>query len=423
MTDALGSPTDPWPAGPRPTSGLGKLRLAIIAPHPVQYHAPLYRSICRTGQFDAKVLYLDKLGLEGAYDRDFRVRIAWDTPLLDGYDHKFLKNYALNRLSGFGARINPGIYPALQQGRYQVVLIQGYASLSCWIALFSARRLGIRVVWRGEATERGVPTDPPAVRRAKDFLIGSFLRRCDAILYSCAGNLDFLRRYRIPERAFFFFPCAVDNDYFRSEFERLRPSIPKIRRELGIGEGDLVVLYCGRLTRRKRVMDALQALKSSGGRETTFVIMGDGPLREEALAFGREHGISVRHLGFVNQSKVSRYYAIADVFLLLSEYDPSPKALNEAMNFDLVPIVSERIGTCRNLVLDGETGFVVPPGEIKKIAEKIETLRADRRLRHRLARSARKRVALFSFAADTRALELACRYSLAKTGKRGQAIK
>lgn len=390
------------------------IRLAVIAPHPVQYHTPLYRSICRHPGLDAKVIYLDTLGLEGVYDAEFRTKIVWDTPLLDGHQHEFVKNYAANNHSGFLARINPGLFRALRKGRYDAVLIQGYSTLSNWIALVAARLLGRKVIWRGEVTDRP-GASAGIVRSVKDAVVATFFSQCDALMYTCAGNRQFLRRYMRSERRLFPFLCAVDNPHFRAEFTRHGPEIASIKRELDIPLGDLVVLYCGRLTHRKRIMDALEAVRIAGGHGLTFLIMGDGPLREEALSFGEEHGIRICHLGFVNQSKIGRYYTVADVFILLSEYDPSPKALNEAMNFDLVPIVSDRIGTSADLVQDGSTGFLVRLGDVETVAARIALLRAEPARRARMAKAAHERVAQFSFEANAGGLAAACQFALARS--------
>jgi len=388
------------------------IRLAILAMHPVQYHSPLYRSICGAPAFDGKVLYLDTVGLKGIYDKEFDTRIEWDVPLLEGHDHAFIANRAWNNKCGPFSRLNPGLPAALKRGAFDVILIQGYSIASFWIALFAARRLGIKVVWRGEVTLKPSDTARGFKQRARDALVQAFLRRCDALLYTCAGNKDFLVHQGFREDDLFPFICAVDNDHFRSELARYAAHATGIRHDLGIPDENVVVLFCGRLTPRKRPADALEAIRRAGAERISFVIMGDGPQREELLGFARANAIHTVHLGFVNQSEIGRYYSIADIFCLLSEYDPSPKALNEAMNFSLVPIVSETIGTSRDLILDGETGFRVGLGDVDAIASLIRRLRDEPATRAQIAEAAQAHVAQLSFAANVAGLEQACRYAL-----------
>lgn len=388
------------------------IKLAILAMHPVQYHAPLYRSICNAPAFDCKVIYLDNVGLKGIYEKEFGTKIEWDVPLLEGYDYEFVKNRAWNNESGVFSRINPSLPAVLKRGHFDAILIQGYSIISFWVALFAARRLGIKVIWRGEVTLKPSDTTRSMRTRVRNTLVRNFLKRCDALMYTCTGNKAFLVNFGFHEENLYPFLCAVDNDYFQAEFARYAPQTARIRRELGIPDENIVVLCCGRLTVRKRTFDVLEGLRKAGSRGCSFVIMGDGPQREQLLEFARSHGIHTIHLGFVNQSKISRYYTIADIFCLPSEYDPSPKALNEAMNFGLVPIVSETIGTSLDLVIDGDTGFRVALGDTDAIAAHIVQLRDDGVTRRRMAERARVHISSFSFAANVAGLEAASRAAL-----------
>lgn len=380
--------------------------------HPVQYHSPLYRSICSAPAFDAKIIYLDDVGLNGIYDKEFRAKVEWDIPLLDGHDYEFVPNRARNNKGGVFSRINPGLPAALKRGNFDAILIQGYSIVSFWIALFAARRLGIKVIWRGEVTLKPSHLSSGMRRLAREGLIKTFLMRCDSVLYTCAGNKDFLVEHGFGAESLFPFLCAVDNDRFRAEFARYAPTRAQIRQELGVPDENTVVLFCGRLTERKRPFDVLEAIRRAGSRGFSFVIIGDGPQREQLLGFACNHDIHTVHLGFVNQSAISRYYTIADVFCLLSEYDPSPKALNEAMNFSLVPIVSDTIGTSRDLVLHNDSGFRVALGDTIAVAAHLEQLRDNGEMRQRMAERALQHISQFSFAANVAGLEAACRAAL-----------
>lgn len=384
-----------------------KAKLAILALHPVQYHTPLYRCVNESDAIDAKVLYLDRGGLDGVYEPEFRTVIKWDVPLLEGHDYEFVRNLARNSQGGFFSRVNPGLASVLKRGAFDAIMIQGYSLATCWIALFSARRLGIKVIWRGEVTLRDGEDSGGLRNRFRGALIRAFLKRCDALMYTCAGNKRFLMRYAPQAKILYPCVCAVDNDYFRREHLKYLPEIRDIRAELGIPQGNVVILFCGRLTARKRPLDVALAVRKAGGAGITVVVVGDGPLREEMLAIFAEYGIHVVHVGFVNQSQISRYYTIADIFCLPSENDNSPKALNEAMNFDLVPIVSDKIGTCDDLILDGETGFRFALGDTDEIAACITKLQTDSELRRRMAERAREHVAKFTYRANVAGIESA----------------
>src|SRR5216684_2228301 len=66
------------------------IRLAIIVSHPIQYFAPWFRELDRVPDIDLKVFFCCDWGLKEYVDPGFRTKMAWDIPLLEGYDHEFL---------------------------------------------------------------------------------------------------------------------------------------------------------------------------------------------------------------------------------------------------------------------------------------------------------------------------------------------
>ena len=81
---------------------------------------------------------------------------------------------------------------------------------------------------------------------------------------------------------------------------------------------------------------------------------------------------------FVNQDVISQYYTVADLTVILSDYDPSPKAMNEAMNFQLPIIVTNVVGTSNDLVHPNINGFVIKVGDIESLSLKIDYLNKNR---------------------------------------------
>ena len=71
-------------------------------------------------------------------------------------------------------------------------------------------------------------------------------------------------------------------------------------------------------------------------------------------------------------------YSIANVAVVISEYDPSPKAMNEAMNFSLPIIVTNEVGTSSDLVKDGENGYIINLGDIEELTKKLCLLANDK---------------------------------------------
>src|SRR3954470_14829536 len=99
-----------------------RIRLAVFASHPIQYQAPLWRRLAANPRIDLLVHYFSDMSVRGAVDPGFEVPVAWDQPLLEGYEHIFLSRHAdLNR----PLRVTVRDLPAYLLN-FDAVMINGY---------------------------------------------------------------------------------------------------------------------------------------------------------------------------------------------------------------------------------------------------------------------------------------------------------
>jgi glycosyltransferase involved in cell wall biosynthesis len=379
-------------------------RLCLIAPHVVQYHAPLYQELSRWKELDLTVVYLDTMGAGGFNDPELGY-IKWSGLLLDGYAHKFLGNWSVNPVAGFFSRVNPALLREVMSARYDAILITGYATFSYLLALIVARLSGKKIIWRGESTLREVNSGTP-FSWMKSLYIKFFLGRCDVLLYSCIGNKRFLEHHGGTLEKLYFFPCSVDNEYFQKKNAEIGPKDKvDIRRNLHLTEEDFVIVFCARIYERKRPMDLLRAVgRIENSHQAVVLFVGDGPAKFEAEKFARDQGIRTRFLGFKGQEDLPEFYAIADVLVMNSDYDPSPKVVNEVMNFSKPVIVTNVLGTAGDLVVDGENGFIVEVGDSRGLADKLECLIVDRPRGQKMGVSAFRQVSKWTFRACAESL-------------------
>lgn len=161
------------------------------------------------------------------------------------------------------------------------------------------------------------------------------------------------------------------------------------RRRLGIGADAFVAGWAGRLTQIKRPLDLVRVATTVAG--TTLVLAGDGELRPDVERLAAELGVGgrVHLLGYVD--RVAELYASFDAFLLTSANEGTPVVAIEALAAG-VPVVATDAGGTRTVVDDGETGFVVPVGDVASLAARLERLRDEPGLRDRFAAAGRRRM-------------------------------
>jgi glycosyltransferase involved in cell wall biosynthesis len=165
-----------------------------------------------------------------------------------------------------------------------------------------------------------------------------------------------------------------------------------LRRDLGIDADAFLVAWLGRMTEIKRVDDLLRAFADLHARKESaeLLVAGDGPLRGRLEELAAELGIADRthFIGF--REDVGSVYAAADAVALTSANEGTPVSVIEAQAAG-VPVVSTDVGGVRDVVRDGISGFVVPPGDLAALAHRLESLGDDRELRSRLGSAGRER--------------------------------
>lgn len=157
----------------------------------------------------------------------------------------------------------------------------------------------------------------------------------------------------------------------------------KLRKELGIAEDVPIVLSIGRLTRQKDPFTFFRAAPQVlfAHPNTHFVWIGHGELESEVRAYIQRMGISASCSILGWRTDVSELLSGADVFVLPSLYESFGYVTCEAMACGL-PVVATRVSGTKDIVVEGETGFLVPPGDAEKFSERITELLShkDKRL-------------------------------------------
>ena len=180
------------------------------------------------------------------------------------------------------------------------------------------------------------------------------------------------------------------------------PSGVDVPHDVGAEDDPPFVLYAGRLSPEKGVLELVQAANG-----IPLVVVGDGPLRDQVPGAR----------GFVPHDELLRLYERAAVVAVPSYREGFGVVCAEAMAHAR-PVVASSVGGLLDLVADGETGIHVPPGDVRALRDALQRLLADRELRRRLGEAGRERVReRFSWDAVTDATIAAYTAALARSVK------
>lgn len=388
--------------------------ILIFALHPITYQLPIFKklnSIIRERKldFNMHVYFGDNLTMKEIYNDEFLSNITPITEVdLKGFNYKFLWNFGNANSTGFFSRLNPHlIYELFCLKPGSIVLIHGYNSASSLITLITSKLLGMKVLWRGEVTlkdKQPISFTEKLVALAKYYFVKIFLKFSDVVFFSCMGNYNFLKHHKVPENKLKFFPCAVDNELYLNYKIKNKLNRSNIRYDLGISPSNIVFLFVGRLTKRKNPLDIVSAAAKINNKNILCLFVGDGPELKNLEDLSSELSVRSIFVGYCKPTEIMNYYIAADCFVIPSEYDPSPKVVNEAMNFELPVVCSKSIGTAGDLVVDSKNGYIFAVGDITQLAEKMDLIASDAALRCKLGLEASKTVADWSIQHDCEAI-------------------
>ena len=191
-----------------------------------------------------------------------------------------------------------------------------------------------------------------------------------------------------PRERFVVVPVGLD----LSSFLAVQPDPAGLRAQLDAGPRTLVVTFTGRLVPIKRVdlLIAAVAAVRARGTDVRLVVVGDGELRGALEEQAAPLGDAVRFLGF--RDDLPALAAGTDLAALASDNEGTPVALIEAAAAG-VPALATDVGGTGDIVRHGETGMLVPPGDVDALATALQDAAADRAGLARMGAAARAHVA------------------------------
>ena len=166
-----------------------------------------------------------------------------------------------------------------------------------------------------------------------------------------------------------FFPIIKPDDKARKEYDRIIPQSQVIAENYNL-LGKKVFLFVGRLVAIKNVARAIEAFSKLNQEENVFVIIGDGPERENLELLSKKLGANTIFTGRLEGDTLNVWYNIAQIFILPSYLEPFGAVTNEALLAGCIGLISEKAGS-QCLIKEGVNGYTLNPHNIDDITDKM----------------------------------------------------
>ena len=181
--------------------------------------------------------------------------------------------------------------------------------------------------------------------------------------------------------------------------DRIRINKREFKSTLGIQPDAKVMTFVGRLVKEKGIIDILKSFRQifENYKDISLLIVGDIVKNERDVETKKIIEEMLRNQEFKSRCIITGYredipeiLKISDIFVLPSYREGLPRSIIEAMAMGL-PVVTYNIRGCREEIVDGVTGIIVPPGNIKALTNAILTLYKNPELRNTMGKRGRER--------------------------------
>src|SRR5258708_5070930 len=217
-------------------------------------------------------------------------------------------------------------------------------------------------------------------------------------LFIGTQNHQFYLYYGVNSTKLIYAPYCVNNNFFLEQYAKVSELREEFRRKYHLQE-KMVILYSGKYISKKRPLDLLNAYTKLTDHAVALVMVGEGELRESMQAFiDQNHLKNVTLTGFVNQSEISNFYSLADIFVLSSGSGETwGLVVNEAMLFNLPIVVTDTAGCSIDLVKPVVNGFIYEEGNVGQLVESLTKLINDKEFRSRAGRESGKIIEQYNY--------------------------
>jgi glycosyltransferase involved in cell wall biosynthesis len=351
-------------------------KLAIITSHPIQYNAPLFRLLSERNHIKVKVFYTWGQSKDEVYDARFGLRRSWDIPLLDGYEHEFVKNTSSRPDSNrFWGIVNPGLISQLKDEQYDAILVYRW-SLYSHLRILQSFGGSPQLFFRGDSHLQSKQNWLPELFKKR--CLRFVYRKVDKAFYVGQKNKDYYLHAGLINDQLAYAAHAVDNNRFTMNAEAWEMKALNERAALGIQHKAIVFLYAGKFYAVKMLDLLIRSFQQLKGDHYRLLLVGNG--EEENLLRGlAKEDKRIIFQPFRNQSDMPWLYRMGDVFVLPSQSETWGLGVNEAMACARAAIVSDACGCAPELIIEGETGRVFRSKDGKDLLEQLKkfTIKAE----------------------------------------------
>jgi len=365
----------------------GKMKIAIVAPYPVQLILPLNQIKARyRHRTPHPATWVQTLVNSLSKSDDFEFMLFTQsrgvssviTTSNKGINFTVIPQYEPARIGAFHFHIPARLQFKYQINKYDPDLIHGFGTESVY-GLVAAEQKKPSIVFIQGILSKLLPfTDrfSPFHRTILLYFEKRTLRRATHLIAETAFGANWAKSVNIDANVTII-PHAVDPIFLKAS-----PSFAECK-----------CLCIGTIHNIKAVDIAIKALALTSTKKLTLSVIGGGPLLDNMIQLSKDLEIEdrVHFLGVLNSKQIVSEMEKAQMLCILSRMDTSPNVLTEAHAAGL-PVIGTRVGGIPDMIEEGKDGFLVDTEDFQAVAKYMDLLSLDPTLSKHLGANGRKKV-------------------------------
>lgn len=341
----------------RPAMGV---RCVIVPPTPVPYREPLFYALSERPELELRVIY------QSAGQPSWDVSPDW-FPTEHPYPAVHLRAWQRRRSGRTPILVSRGLERALRAADPDCVVVSEYGPASLRVLAWCRRHRRAYVIFT-ECTPQ-IDSMLPGWQLA---LHRRLARHADGMIVASSAARDRLLAFDVPDDRITVALQAADVEPFRAAAPRR-------------DESPVTVLSVGRLVPDKNFGTLIRTVPTDAELE----IVGTGFLEDELRHLAGQLGVTAHFRGHVPPDAMPDLYAGADVYALISTYEPFGVAVREAAAAGLPIVCSRTAGAAGDIAVEGRNAILVDPEDVEEIAGALARLTSDPELRTRMGEESR----------------------------------
>lgn len=362
------------------------MKIAFIVEFPTQFEVPFYQYVARrlsadrrpqTADFDSRFdsAQCDIVQCDSVEEFDFHV-------IYNNTDQQDYHDFELGKKVGWGFNLYEGysyfiankndivssVATVLDREQYDFIILNGYKNSYAGLPELCKQK-NIPIALRIDSVLHNLS---PLKKFVKRIYLPFVYRKFDYFFAVGSETRRFLNWLGIKNERISYFSYSVDEGWFREKANDTE-KVNALKKRLGIHE-EKVLLSVAKFVSRESPWDILKAFEQLNDPNLVLILVGDGEEREALEAYaGRIPYLKIIFTGYVPYQELGYYYGIIDIFIHAARNEPWGVSVHEALSCGCTVITSDKVGSSKDLIVEGKNGFTYAFGDAEKLAQAIES--------------------------------------------------